>query len=119
MENTDAKIKICKNYLIKIIELLSRFGKVEFVHLSREENEQVDNLAQSASGYREPKKGQVKIDKKLLPLVYTREWMIIIPVEVQDQWRKHLVEFLNDPSKHVSYHLWKTALGYCLLNEQL
>lgn len=51
--------------------------------------------------------------------MYTIESIIINLVEVQDEWRKCLVEFLNDPSKPVSYHLWKKALDYCLLNEQL
>lgn len=44
---------------------------------------------------------------------------MIAPVEVQDDWRKSLVEFLNDPNKRVNYHLRKRVLGYCLLNGQL
>lgn len=61
-----------QNYLDKTIELLTRFREVEFVHLSREENEHANDLAQSASGYKEPRRiSQVKIEKKLLLSVHT------------------------------------------------
>lgn len=34
-----------RNYLKKTVKLLSRFGEVEFVHISREENEQANVFA--------------------------------------------------------------------------
>lgn len=72
-----------QNYLSKTVELLNRFREAEFMHLLREENEQANELAHSTLGYKKLRKmSLVKVDKRLLSLIYTRESMMITPVAI-------------------------------------
>jgi hypothetical protein len=80
--------------------LLKEFKTVMIVHIPRAYNEEANNLAQEASGYR-PIYGAMAVEL------------------VADDWRKEIADYLRDPSKKVDKRLWYQATKYVLLEDEL
>jgi hypothetical protein len=73
-------------------------------HITRENNGEANRLAQSASGYRENQEA-FAID------VYSSESDL-----AEDDWRKEIADYLEDPSRKVSRKLRYKALKFVLLD---
>ena len=79
---------------------MKEFKKVTIEHVPKLYNEDANRLAQHASGYR-PIEGVMTLE---LPT---------------DDWRKEIVEYLEDPSKKVSRRIRFQATKYMLLEGEL
>lgn len=83
--------------------LIKEFRGVWFKHIPREQNLEANNLAQSASGYRPCDKGVVVEEAH---------------VEEND-WRKEIMDYLQNPSQPIPRKTRYKALKYVLLNDAL
>jgi hypothetical protein len=76
-------------------------------HIPREHNEEENRLAQSASGYRENQE------------VFAKDVCAFGSVLVEDDWRKEIVDYLENPSRKVSRKLMYKAIKFVLLDGRL
>jgi hypothetical protein len=95
----------CKNDILRVyqeecLHLLKEFKTVIIEHIPRAYNEEANNLAQEASGYR-PIYGAMAVEL------------------AADDWRKEIADYLRDPSKKVDKRLWYQATKYVLLEDEL
>jgi ribonuclease HI len=77
---------ILRNYYEECKEILKSFQLVILQHIPREHNEEANRLAQSASGYRESQE------------VFTKEVCAFGSDLARDDWRKGIVDYLENPS---------------------
>jgi ribonuclease HI len=96
----------CKDDTLKIYfdqcqELIDGFSSISIKHIPRCQNQEANHLAQSASGY----------------------WQIyeILNNSIANDadWRKEIIEYLNEPSQKVSRRLRYKATKFVLLDDQL
>jgi hypothetical protein len=83
---------------------LKSFQFVILQHIPREHNEEANRLAQSASGYKESQD------------VFAKEVCTFGSDLAEDDWRKEIVDYLENPSRKVSWKLWYKAIKFVLLD---
>jgi hypothetical protein len=96
-----------RNYYEECKEILKSFQLVILQHIPREHNEQANRLAQSASGYRERQE------------VFAKEVCAFGSDLAEDDWRKEVVDYLENPSRMVSRKLMYKAINFVLLDGRL
>ncbi|XP_020238928.1 uncharacterized protein LOC109817973 [Cajanus cajan] len=98
--------------------LLNSFDEVQLEHISRNENEIANELAQIASGYkisRECLESLVCIRNELSD---EHECLTIDTSTIQD-WRKELIEYMQSPNSQAERKVKYRALNYVILNDEL
>jgi ribonuclease HI len=103
----ECKSDILKNYYEECKQILKSFQLVILQHIPRENNEEANKLAQSASGYRENQE-MFAID------VYAFGSNL-----AEDDWRKEIADYLENPSRKVSRKLRYKAIKFVLLDDRL
>ena len=111
----------CKNdtlqeYLEGFQELLRQFRSATLQHIPRGQNEEANQLAQAASGYRENQNIFALEGGQTAP-----EGDQAVPSDNRaiEDWRDNIAVYLRDPSKKVSRKLRYKALKFTLLDNQL
>jgi hypothetical protein len=94
---------ILRNYYEECKEILKSFRLVILQHIPREHNEEANRLAQSASGYRENQE------------VFASEVCAFGSDLAEDDWRKEIVDYLENPSRKVSRKLRYKAINLFFL----
>jgi hypothetical protein len=89
------------------MEILKSFKLVILQHIPREHNEEANRLAQSASGYRENQE------------VFAKDVCAFGSNLAEDDWRKEIVDYLENPSRQVSRKLRYKAIKFVLLDGRL
>ncbi|XP_057447311.1 uncharacterized protein LOC130739096 [Lotus japonicus] len=114
-------------YCSKAAKMLRKYDEVELSHIPRIENAEANVLAQIVSGYRLPRKKfkeLVKVKRKFIPgfkegrTEFEREVLIINNLADND-WRKPVVKYLQDPNAPVDRRIKYRALSYLILNGEL
>jgi ribonuclease HI len=98
---------ILRNYYEECKEILKSFQLVILQHIPRENNEEANRLAQSASGYRENQK------------VFATDIYTFGSDLTEDDWRKEIADYLENPSFKVSRKLRYKAIKFVLLDDRL
>jgi hypothetical protein len=98
---------ILRNYYEECKEILKSFQLVILRHIHREHNEEANRLAQSASGYRENQE------------VISNDVCAFGSDLAEDDWRKEIVDYLENPSRKVSRKLRYRAIKFVLLDGRL
>jgi hypothetical protein len=98
---------ILRNYYEECKEILKSFQLVILQHIPREHNEEVNKLAPSASGYRENQE------------VFASDVCAFGSDLAEDDWRKEIVVYLENPSRKVSKKLRYKAIKFVLLDGHL
>jgi ribonuclease HI len=101
------KTDALRNYYEECREILKSFQLLILRHISREHNEEANRLAQSASGYRENQEA------------FATEVCALGMDITEDDWRKEIVDYLEDPSRKVSRKLTYKAIKFVLLDGSL
>jgi hypothetical protein len=86
---------------------LKSFQLVILQHIPGEHNEEANKLAQSALGYRENQK------------VFVSDVCAFGSDLAEDDWRKEIVDYLENPSRKVSRKLRYKAIKFVLLDGHL
>jgi ribonuclease HI len=95
---------ILRTYYEECKEILKSFQLVILQHIPREHNEEANRLAQSASGYRENQE------------VFANDVYSFGGDLAEDDWRKEVVDYLENPSRKVYRKLRYKALKFVLLD---
>jgi ribonuclease HI len=98
---------ILRNYYEECKQILKSFQLVILQHIARENNGEANRLAQSASGYRENQE------------VFAIDVYAFGSGLVEDDWRKEIAHYLENPSRKVSRKLRYKAIKFVLLDERL
>jgi hypothetical protein len=98
---------ILKNYYEECKEILKSYQLVLLQHIHREHNEEADRLAQIASGYRENQE------------VFANDICSFGSDLAEDDWRKEIVDYLENPSRKVPRKLGYKAINFVLLDGRL
>jgi ribonuclease HI len=98
---------ILRNYYEECKEILKSFQLVILQHIPREDNGEANRLAQSASGYRENQE------------VFAVDVYAFGSGLAEDDWRKEIADYLENPSRKVSRELKYKAIKFVLLDERL
>jgi ribonuclease HI len=98
---------ILRNYYDECKEILKSFQLVILQHIPRENNEEANRLAQSASGYRENQE------------VIANDVYAFGSDLAEDDWRKEIADYLENPSRKVSRKLRYKAIKFVLLDGRL
>jgi hypothetical protein len=100
----ECRSDILRNYYEECKEILKSFQLVIMQHIPREHNEEANRLSQSTSGYRENQQ------------VFAEEVCAFGSDLAEDDWRKEIVDYLEDPSRKVSRKLRYKAIKFVLLD---
>jgi ribonuclease HI len=103
----ECKSDALKNYCEECTEILKSFQLVILQHIPREHNEEANRLAQSASGYRENQEA------------FAMEVYAFGSDLAENDWRKEIVDYLEDPFRKVSRKLRYKAIKFVLLDGSL
>jgi ribonuclease HI len=103
----ECKNDILRNYYEECKETLKSFQLVILQHIPREHNEEANRLAQSASGYRQNQE------------VFANDVCVFGSDQAEDDWRKEIVDYLENPSRKVSRKLMYKAIKLVLLDGRL
>jgi len=95
----ECRSKVLITYYKKSMQLLKEFKDFRLEHVPRLHNEEVNRLAQHASGY--------QLILNTISAIST------------DDWRKEIVDYLKDPSKKVERRVRFQATKYVLLEDEL
>jgi hypothetical protein len=95
------------NYYKECKEILKSFQLVILPHIPRENNEEANRLAQSASGYRENQE------------VFDIDVYAFGSGLAEDDWTKEIANYLENPSRKVSRKLRYKAIKFVLLDDRL
>jgi ribonuclease HI len=98
---------ILRNYYEECKEILKSFQFVILQHIPRENNEEANRLAQSASGYRENQE------------VFAIDVYAFGSNLAEGDWRKEIADYLENPSRKVSRKLRYKAIKFVLLDDRL
>jgi ribonuclease HI len=98
---------ILRNYYEECKEILKSFQLVILQHIPRENNGEAKRLAQSSSGYRENQE------------VFAIDVYAFGSGLAEDDWRKEIADYLENPSRKVSSKLRYTAIKFVVLDERL
>jgi hypothetical protein len=99
----ECRSDILKNYYEECKEILKSFQLVILQHIPREHNEEANRLAQSASGYREKQE------------VFATEVCAFGSDLAEDDWRKEIIDYLENPSRKVSRKLRYKAIKFVIM----
>jgi ribonuclease HI len=103
----ECKSDALRNYYEECRETLKSFRLVILQHIPREYNEEANMLAQSASGYRENQEA------------FAMEVCAFGSDLAEDDWRREIVDYLENPSRKVSRKLRYKAIKFVLLDGHL
>jgi ribonuclease HI len=103
----ECKSDTLRNYYEECREILKSFRLVILHHIPREHNEKANRLAQSASGYRENQEA------------FAMEVCAFESDLAEDDWRKEIIDYLENPSRKVSRKLRYKAIKFVLLDGHL
>jgi ribonuclease HI len=103
----ECRSDILRNYYEECKEILKSFELVILQHIPRKHNEEANRLAQSASGYRENQE------------VFSMEVCASGSDLAEDDWRKEIVDYLENPSRKVSRKPRYKAIKFVLLGGRL
>jgi ribonuclease HI len=103
----ECKSDALRNYYEECREILKSFQLVILQHISRERNEEANRLAQSASGYRENQEASA-----MKACAFGSDL-------AEGDWRKEIVDYLEDPSRKVSRKLRYKPIKFVLLDGRL
>ncbi|XP_057418119.1 uncharacterized protein LOC130712297 [Lotus japonicus] len=106
-------------YYVKANNLLAKFNEVGIGHVPRIDNQEANELAQIASGYMVDKlklTELIKIKEKLSPL--DLDIMVIDNITPND-WRKPIVEYLQNSVGSTDRRVKYRALSYTILGNEL
>jgi hypothetical protein len=103
----ECRSDILRSYYKECKEILKSFQLVILQYIPREHNEEANRLAQSASGYRENQE------------VFAMEMCAFGSNLAEDDWRKEIVDYLENPSRKVSRKLRYKAIKFVLLDGRL
>jgi ribonuclease HI len=95
---------ILRNYYEECKEILKSFQLVILQHIPRENNGEANRLAQSASDYRENQE------------VFANDVYSFGSDSAEDNWRKEIAGYLENPSRKVSRKLKYKAINFVLLD---
>jgi ribonuclease HI len=98
---------ILRNYYEECKEILKSFQLVILQHIPREHNEEANKLAQSASSYRENQE------------VFASDVCTFGSDLAENDWRKEIVDYLENPYRKVSRKLRYKAIKFVLLDGRL
>jgi hypothetical protein len=98
---------IMRNYYEECKEILKSFQLVILQHIPKENNGEANRLSQSASGYRENQE------------VFATDVYAFGSDLTEDDWRKEIVDYLENPSRKVSRKLRYKAIKFVLLDGRL
>jgi hypothetical protein len=98
---------ILRNYYEECKEILKSFQLVILHHIPRENNEEANRLAQSASGYREKQE------------VFAVDVYAFGSNLAEGDWGKEIADYLENPSRKVSRKLRYKAIKFVLLDDHL
>jgi ribonuclease HI len=98
---------ILRNYYEECKDILKSFQLVILQHIPREKNGEANRLAQSALGYRENQE------------VFANDVYSLGSDLAEDDWRKEIVDYLENPSRKVSRKLRYKAIKFVLLDGRL
>nr|KYP45954.1 hypothetical protein KK1_032449 [Cajanus cajan] len=112
---SNEKLVECKT---RAIELLNTFDEVELEHISRNANTIANELAQIASGNKMSKGCLESLIHTENELICNLESLTINTSSHQD-WRKELIEYLQNPNLKVKRKIRFQALNYVMLNNKL
>jgi hypothetical protein len=98
---------ILRNYYEECKEILKSFQLVILQHIPKENNGEANRLAQSASGYRENQE------------VFAIDVYSFGSDLAEDDWRKEIADYLENPSQKVSRKLRYKAIKFVLLDGRL
>jgi ribonuclease HI len=101
----ECKSDILRNYYEECKEILKSFQLVILQHIPREHNEEANRLAQSASGYRENQE------------VFAMEVCAFGSDLTEDDWKKEILDYLENPSRKVSRKLRYNAIKFVILDD--
>nr|KYP42603.1 Integrase catalytic domain-containing protein KIAA1305 family [Cajanus cajan] len=102
----------------RAITLLNSFDEVQSEHISRNENRIANELAQTTSGYKVSKECLGSLLHTENELICNLEGFTINALSTQD-WRKHLIEYLQNPNSKDERKIKYQALNYVMLNNEL
>jgi hypothetical protein len=98
---------ILRNYYEECKEILKSFQLLILQHIPRENNGEANRLAQSASGYRENQE------------VFAIDVYSFGSDLAEDDWRKGIADYLENPSRKVSRKLRYKAIKFVFLDGSL
>ncbi|WJX45968.1 hypothetical protein P8452_32810 [Trifolium repens] len=103
--------------LITGLEILKDLGaksiKIRDIeHIPRLENQEANDLAQIASGYKMSK-------EKLTQLIEIKEKMVLQELNNYNDWRKPIVDYLKNPTGNVDRKIKYRALSYIVFENDL
>jgi hypothetical protein len=98
---------ILRNYYEECMEILKSFQLVILQHIPRENNGEANRLAQSDSGYRESQE------------VFSIDVYSLGSDLAEDDWRKEIADYLENPSRKVSRKLRYKAIKFVLFDGRL
>jgi hypothetical protein len=98
---------ILRNYYEECKEILKSFQLVILQHIPRENNEDANRLAQSASGYRKNQE------------VFANDVYSFGSDLAEDDWRKEITDHLENPSRKVSRKLKYKSIKSILFDGRL
>ena len=117
-------------YLDKCLDIVATFDDFVIFHMPHDNNWRANKLAQQASGYNVHRGLLFINDRSVLSLanIETGEPHLdsaaknvdnqVVAAEEQD-WRKPIIDYLQDPSKHVDRAIRQTAFKYALMDDEL
>jgi hypothetical protein len=103
----ECKSDALRSYYEECREILKSFQLVILQHIPREHNEEANRPAQSTSGYKESQEA------------FATEICVLGMDLAEDDWRKEIVDYLEDPSRKVSRKLRYKAIKFVLLDGSL
>lgn len=113
---------ILQQYCTMVQNLSRRFTQIEFYHVYRTDNQQANNLAQMASGYKDILDNDQSFDviEVQKPAYVRLKSVLNIGVTVQtEDWREPIKQFLADPRPEADSKLRRQAVRYVLIDQQL
>ncbi|XP_058725925.1 uncharacterized protein LOC131597235 [Vicia villosa] len=122
-------------YFVIVNRLLKQFESTNIRHIPRRENQEANDLAQEASGYKKNEDGEpIQIRDKVRAIVLSSSNLSIIKLNVVDaenfeilivengkenDWRQPLVEYLRNPTGSTDRKIKYRALNFVLIENEL
>ena len=115
-------------YLDKCLDIISTLDCFSISHISRQDNEAANDLAQQASGYHVNRGMFHRAYKPMLAFAELGETELThidsaanegSSANVHVDWRQPIFEYLQDPSKRTDRAVWRLAFKYTLLDNDL
>ena len=115
-------------YLDKCLDIISTLDYFNISHISRQDNSVANDLAQQASGYHVSRGAFHRSYKPMFAFAVISE-AELTPIDsaanegssagIQGDWRRPIIEYLQDPSKRMDKAVRQLAFKYTLLDNDL